>query len=197
MVGITSIGILFILTDTIAQLFTSPELVSDAENPSGTTVCRHILFVYLFIILWLLIFVLINFLLLAIFMHLKIYFMQIYFMQSSDIRETYFIWQCYEPDSAPMFVQLIIFIYLILLQMVGIILAFQTRKVKINVLNDAKSVTVLIYVSSIVLVVIGLIKFFLRDYINISAAFFSGGILVLATFFLTLIFVPKVLRVAS
>ncbi|CAI8015937.1 hypothetical protein GBAR_LOCUS9842, partial [Geodia barretti] len=35
--GITGIGVLLITADTIAQLLTSPELVSDAEDPSGTT----------------------------------------------------------------------------------------------------------------------------------------------------------------
>ena len=76
--------------------------------------------------------------------------------------------------------------------MVGIILAFQTRKVKIHILNDSKSVTALIYISSIVLVVIILITFILWGYLNISAAIFYGGIIVLATFFLILIFIPKV-----
>ena len=96
-----------------------------------------------------------------------------------------------------MFVQLLIYAYLILLQMVGIVLAFQTRKVRINVLNDAKSVAMLIYISSIVLVVIGLVKFFARSYINISAAIFSSGILILATFFLALIFIPKVVNLIA
>lgn len=113
-------------------------------------------------------------------------------LQVADIREEYSVWRCYESGSVPFFLQVIIFIYLILLQVVGIILAFQTRKVKINVLNDSKSVTTLIYSSSIVLVVIVLIKSFLRSYINVSAAVFSGGILLLATFFLILIFCPKV-----
>ena len=87
---------------------------------------------------------------------------------------------------------LIIFIYLALLQIVGIILAFQTRKVKITVLNDSKSVATLIYISSVVLIVIVLIKFFLRNFINVSGAVFCGGILLLATFYLILIFCPKV-----
>ena len=71
-------------------------------------------------------------------------------------------------------------------------MAFQTRKVKINVLNDSKVVTMLIYISSIVLVVIVLVTFILRNYINVSAAVHSGGVIVLATVFLILIFVPKV-----
>ena len=114
------------------------------------------------------------------------------YLQSSDILEIYSVWQCYESGSAPFYLDLVIFIYLVLLQIVGIILAFQTRKVKINVLNDSKSVAILVYISSIVLVVIVLVTFTLRSYINISAALFSGGIIILATVFLILMFVPKV-----
>ena len=102
------------------------------------------------------------------------------------------MWQCYESRSAPFYLDLVIFLYLVLLQIVGIILAFQTRKVKINVLNDSKSVAALVYISSIVLIVIVLVTFILRSYINISAALFSTGIIVLSTVFLLLMFVPKV-----
>ena len=116
----------------------------------------------------------------------------IYYLQSSDILEVYSVWQCYESRSAPFYLDLVIFLYLVLLQIVGIILAFQTRKVKINVLNDSKSVAALVYISSIVLIVIVLVTFILRSYINISAAMFSTGIIVLSTVFLLLMFVPKV-----
>ena len=116
-------------------------------------------------------------------------------IQSSGVLETYTVWQCYELGSIPFIFDLIIFIYLGLLQFVGIILAFQTRKVRINVLNDSKSVTALIYISSIVLVVIVMITFILRGYINISAGLFYGGIILLATMFLGLIFIPKVCHI--
>ena len=112
--------------------------------------------------------------------------------QSSDVREEYSVWRCYETGSVPFYFDVLIFIYLALLQFVGIILAFQTRRVKINILNDSKAVASLVYISSIVLVVIVLVTFILRSYINVSAALFSGGIIVLATFFLLLMFVPKV-----
>ena len=102
------------------------------------------------------------------------------------------MWRCYDVGTRPFILDIIIFVYLGLLQFVGIILAFQTRKVNISALNDSKAIAILIYISSIVLVVIVLITFILRSYINVSAAVFSGGILVLATFFLVLIFIPKV-----
>ena len=117
---------------------------------------------------------------------------QFFPQQNSDILEEYSVWQCYKASSAPFYLDIIIFVYLILLQIVGIILAFQTRRVKINILNDSKSVASLVYISSIVLVVIVLVTFILRSYINVSAALFSGGIIVLATVFLLLMFVPKV-----
>ena len=113
-------------------------------------------------------------------------------MQSSAIREDYSVWQCHESGSIPFVFDVLIFVFLGLLQLVGIILAFQTRKVRISILNDSKSVTALIYISSIVLVVIVLITFILRGYLNVSAAMFYGGIILLATIFLIFIFIPKV-----
>ena len=74
----------------------------------------------------------------------------------------------------------------------GIILAVQTINVVITVLNDSKSVAVLIYTSSVVLVVISFIRLFLRHYINVSATIYCGGILLLATVFLIIVFCPKV-----
>ena len=85
-----------------------------------------------------------------------------------------------------------IFAYLALLQVVGIILAFQTRRVKIPVLNDSKFVAALIYISSIVLVILALGTILLKGYINVEATIFYGGILVLAIISVALIFIPKV-----
>ena len=102
------------------------------------------------------------------------------------------MWQCYKSGSVTFICDVLIFTYLGLLQLVGIVLAFQTRKVKILILNDSKPVAALVYISSIALVMMVLITFTLRDYINVIAAVFNGGIIVLATVFLILIFTPKV-----
>ena len=108
------------------------------------------------------------------------------------MREAYYVWVCYEPGSPAFYCDLLIFLYLALLQIVGIILAFQTRKVKIPALNDSKFVAALVYISSIVFVALVLITFLLGGYINISSGIFSGGIMLLATLFLILMFLPKV-----
>ena len=103
-----------------------------------------------------------------------------------------FIWACYKPGSSAFYCDLFIFLYLGILQIVGLILAFQTRKVKIPILNDSKYVTALVYISSVVFVSLVLVTFLLQEYINISNGIFSGGIMLLATIFLILMFVPKV-----
>ena len=109
------------------------------------------------------------------------------------MRITNFYWQCYGGnDNAPFIWLALIFAYLAILQIVGIVLALQTRKVKIKALNDAKVIAALIYISSIVLVILAVVTFALGDYINTNEALFTGGILVAATMFLVLIFVPKV-----
>ena len=90
-------------------------------------------------------------------------------LQISGVNKEHYVWQCYESGSVPFIFDLLIFIYLGLLQFVGIILAFLTRKVKINVLNDSpcKSVTALIYISSISCIANALIAFTSRGYINV------------------------------
>ncbi len=108
------------------------------------------------------------------------------------MREDYFVYECYDNSSAPFYIATLIFAYLALLQVIGIILAFQTRKVKIPVLNDSKFVAALVYISSIVLLALSLGTVPMGGYLNVEAAIFYGGILLMAATFLALMFVPKV-----
>lgn len=116
----------------------------------------------------------------------------IFIFQALGVRKMNFIWVCYQPGSSAFYCDLFIFLYLGILQIVGLIFAFQTRKVKIPILNDSKYVTALVYISSVVFVSLVLVTFLLQAYINISNGIFSGGIMLLATIFLILMFVPKV-----
>lgn len=80
-----------------------------------------------------------------------------------------------------------------LIQIVGIILAIQTRKVKVKVLNDSKYIAALIYISTIVWITAGVVTFVLPwNTINITEVVFSGGLLIANTAFLILTFIPKV-----
>ena len=114
--------------------------------------------------------------------------------QELGIRQQYYVWSCYDPATGAFYCGLLIFAYLALLQIVGIVLAFQTRKVKISALNDSTFVAALVYISSVVLMALVLVTFALRNYINIRGAIFSGGNLLLAYVYLILMFVPKVYK---
>ena len=118
-------------------------------------------------------------------------------MQSLGIRQQFLVLVCYEASSPNFFWQIFIYAYLVVLQIVGIILSFQTRKVKVQGLRDSKYIATVVYISSIVIVVLALVTFSLRTYINIGTGIFVAGIFTLTTIFLALIFLPKVHRLMS
>ncbi len=82
------------------------------------------------------------------------------------MQEENYVYECYDTSSAAFYVTILIFVYLVVLQGVGIVLAFQTRKVKILVLNDSKFVAALICTSSVVLVALSMGSIPLRGHIN-------------------------------
>ena len=71
-------------------------------------------------------------------------------------------------------------------------MAFHTRKVKIKALNDSKEIAAIIYINSIMLAILAVTEFALQDYHDVYAALFGIALLIEATLFLGLIFVPKV-----
>ena len=79
-----------------------------------------------------------------------------------------------------------------LMQVIGIVLAFQTRKVKVKLLNDSKWIAAIIYSSSLCVVVIILSGFTLSGFLNTEVALLNGAVLVATTVFLTMLFIPKV-----
>ena len=79
----------------------------------------------------------------------------------------------------------------------GIVLAFQTRKVKLPGLKDSKFIAATVYISSIVLIALALVTFALRTYINVSTGIRVAGILTMTTMTLVLIFIPKVKELTS
>ena len=83
--------------------------------------------------------------------------------------------------------------YTAFLQCLGMILAFQTRKVKVSALNDSKYVAAIIYISSITLLTLLFTHFGFYNYVNISHGVLNGVIFINTTAYLGLIFCPKVL----
>lgn len=84
------------------------------------------------------------------------------------------------------------FVYKGLLQIVGIFIAFHARKVKMKALNDSKETTAIIYVNTIILITLAASAFTLDSYHNGYAAIFGMALLVDASLFLGVLFVPKV-----
>eukprot|EP00731_Ephydatia_muelleri_P021186 Em0013g913a len=85
----------------------------------------------------------------------------------------------------------VLFGYKGLIQVVAILLAFGTRKVKVKGLDDSKYIAAIIYVTSICLVVVIISFATLRDKVNTLAAIYSLGFWCAATIILLLVFIPK------
>jgi gamma-aminobutyric acid type B receptor len=114
------------------------------------------------------------------------------FFQEQGVTEENVVWVCSDASSPGYFWQIFIYTYLVMLQIVGIVLAFQTRKVKLPGLRDSKFIASIVYISSIILVILALVTFGLRTYINIGTGILVAGIITLTTITLGLIFIPKV-----
>ena len=78
-----------------------------------------------------------------------------------------------------------------ILQVVAIFMAFHTRRVKVKVLNESKEIAAIIYINSIILVLLTVTEFTLASHHNTYAALFGLGLLIEASLFLGLIFIPK------
>lgn len=88
----------------------------------------------------------------------------------------------------------ILYGYKMVMQVIALVLAFTTRKVKVKGLDDAKYIAAAIYVTSIVLAVIIVATYSLKDFVNAFPALFCTGFIIGTTSILGLVFVPKVGR---
>ena len=82
--------------------------------------------------------------------------------------------------------------YKMLLQIIALVFAFATRKVKVKGLDDSKYIAAAIYVTSVVLAIVIVTSYSLREFVNAFAALFCTGFLIGTTVILGLVFVPKV-----
>ena len=112
--------------------------------------------------------------------------------QDQGVTVLYDVWLC-NVGNYTNIVNILVFIYLLTLQIISIVLAVQTRNVKIKVLNDYKYVSTLIYITSVVWFLLGILTFFLPwDAVSVTEMIFSVCILIITTAFLSLTFIPKV-----
>ena len=83
-------------------------------------------------------------------------------------------------------------LYKIVLHVIGLILAILTRKVEIDVLNDYKSTSVIVYCSSVTIVVLIVLASVLADNPNADEIGFATLLFVTVAMYLGLTFIPKV-----
>ena len=86
----------------------------------------------------------------------------------------------------------LIFGYKAIIQAIGIYLAFKIRNIKIRGLNDSKEVSIILYVTSVIMLVIIIVNFVYGDYIDVDGFVYGFGLSTAITFVLALTFIPKV-----
>lgn len=83
--------------------------------------------------------------------------------------------------------------YKMIIHVIGLVLAFMTRKVNVDLLNDSKYFAALLYISC-VLLTISILTLFLIVETNTLAAVWTTLLLLETCLFLGLNFIPKVLK---
>ncbi len=86
----------------------------------------------------------------------------------------------------------VLFLTKFFVQAAAVFFAFKTRKVKIKVLNDAKIISIIIYVSTALLTIMFISAIALGNYLNADAGVFGTGLVVVTVVVLILLFIPKV-----
>ena len=86
----------------------------------------------------------------------------------------------------------VLFGYKAIIQAIGLYLAFKIRNIKIRGLNDSREVSITLYVSSVILLIIVIVTFVYGDYIDVDGFVYGFGLSTAATVVLSLTFIPKV-----
>ena len=87
---------------------------------------------------------------------------------------------------------IVIYAYKGLFQIVGVVLALLTIKMKVKFYNEATEVRRILYTTTVFLLLLLVELYFWLGYINVHAAVTSFGLCVISTLILGIIFIPKV-----
>ena len=82
-------------------------------------------------------------------------------------------------------------VYKVIIHIIGLVLAFLTRKVKVDPLNDSRYSAAIIYCSCVMLVLAVIVVFALSG-VNVYAGVWTSFVLIEVCVFLGLTFIPKV-----
>lgn len=86
----------------------------------------------------------------------------------------------------------VLFGYKIIIQALGVFLAFKIRKVKIRGLNEYREVSAILYITSAILAAMIVVSFAFGDYIDVDGFIFAFGLCTATTVVLVFTFVSKV-----
>ena len=87
---------------------------------------------------------------------------------------------------------IVLYFYILITQLIAVILAFRTRNVEIEILNDSKYMALIIYITSIIVVIMIVCAILLSNYLNADGAVFGGLLYIFITIVLMIVFIPKV-----
>ena len=119
----------------------------------------------------------------------------LYSWQELDVRTNFFTYSC---SSVPNWIGYLYFIlysvYLGILQVFALYLAFQIRKVKVKGLDDAKYTAIVVFINTILAVtsLATIAIFSVTKYINTTSLIYGTSVWISATTVLGLMFIPKV-----
>ena len=82
--------------------------------------------------------------------------------------------------------------YKAVLQVIALVLAFTTRKVKVKGLNDTLYIAAAIYITSLLWAAIIVSTYSLTEYLNVFTTVFGLGLFVGTSAIISLVFIPKV-----
>ncbi|CAI8035412.1 Gamma-aminobutyric acid type B receptor subunit 2 [Geodia barretti] len=104
-------------------------------------------------------------------------------------RHKYSLYIC--ESKGQVYLYAILFGYKGILQVLALLLAFRTRNVKVKGLDDSVYIAASVYVTSIVLTVIIVSTYTLREYVNAFPAVVGMGLLLGTTTIIGLVFIPR------
>ena len=111
-------------------------------------------------------------------------------LQLQEVSHHYFIYTCMRPERQ---ITLgILYGYKALLQLLAVVFALKTRKVKVKGLDDSRYIIAATYVSSLVLLTVIIMTYTAQEYIHTYAIVTSVSFLLGSTIIVGLVFIPKV-----
>ena len=114
-------------------------------------------------------------------------------LQELEIPVKFFIYQCSSHLWIRYLMQAVIIFSMMILQLCALYFSFQTRKVKVKGLNDAKYIAMVVYITTIVMFATIILTFTLSsNTITTYVTVYGIGIWISATIILAIMFVPKV-----